>query len=350
MTTFSPLRSRRDRPRRDGAAQRRRELRLGLIGSLLVAAVLVAVGVLYAVPFGKTTYTADLSEAQSVRTGDDVRVAGVPVGTVKSLTLHKDRVSMTFTVDSSVFLGDKTSLDVRMLTVVGGHYVAVFPAGGKPLGRNSIPADRVRLPYSLAEAFQDAAAPVAAVDGNLLRRNLNSLTDSLDASPQALRDTLGGVDHFLDLLNRQRADVSKAISIADEYLNGVDTAKGELGRLVAKINVLETVLSSKRSETRTALITLNRVIDRLAGLQPAWETTLKPMAQRLADAVPELEKLGTKLDSLLTSVHGLATGLTAMLPSGGGVTVDQSQQTVPATALDPAALSPVCVPVFGQVC
>ncbi|MGX1806068.1 MlaD family protein [Nocardia sp. NPDC055321] len=338
-------RPRRSRP--DAASLRRRELRLGVAGAVLVVAVLAAVGVLYVVPFGRSTYTADLSEAQSVRVGDDVRVAGVPVGSVKSLTLQRDRVTMTFTVDSSVFLGDQTTMDVRMLTVVGGHYIAVFPAGDRPLGRGVIPADRVRLPYSLARSFQDAAAPVAAVDGDLVRRNLSGLADALEAGPGALRDTLDGVDRFLDLLLRQRTEVSKAISIAEEYLSGVDTAKGELRRLIDKINVLETVLSAKRSETRTALLTLNRVIARLAALQPAWESTLEPMAQRLVAVVPELEALGSQLDSLLDSVHGLASSLTALLTPDGGVAVDGSRQTVP---LDPAALAPVCVPVFGQVC
>ncbi|MGY2062732.1 MlaD family protein, partial [Nocardia gipuzkoensis] len=106
--------------------KRRREIRLGIAGVVLVAILAVGAGVLYVAPIGKKTYTADLAEAQSVKAGDDIRVAGISVGKVKSLELQPDRVIMRFTVDSKVFVGDQSTLDVRMLTVVGGNYVALF--------------------------------------------------------------------------------------------------------------------------------------------------------------------------------------------------------------------------------
>ena len=143
----------------------RAQLRLGVLGAVLVAAALIATGVLYVLPLSTSTYTAELAEAGSVKVGDDVRVAGVPVGTVTSIDLHSTSVTMTFTVDNDVFVGDQTTLDIRMLTIVGGHYVAASPAGTEPLGDNVIPPDRVRLPYNLAQAFQDAAQPIRDVDG-----------------------------------------------------------------------------------------------------------------------------------------------------------------------------------------
>lgn len=332
-----------DRPRRTEQAKLRHDLRLGILGAVLVVLGMVAVAVLYTVPFGRETYTAELTEAQSVRVGDDVRLAGISVGKVESLELQPERVLMTFSVDSSVFLGSETSLDIRMLTIVGGHYVALFPAGEEPLGDRMITADRIRLPYSLVQAFQDAAQPLREIDGNTLRDNLTAMADSLEASPDSLRRTLDGVEHFVDVLDQQRADVSRAIALADEYLGAVYQAKGELGRLVERINVLETVLADKRTEVRTAVEALDRVISRLAALQPAWETTLKPMAQQLAAAVPELERLGQQLQPLIDDVHALGERVGTYLPPEGGVRVDHSGATIEAP-------EGVCVPVPGRVC
>uniref|UniRef100_UPI0024564788 MlaD family protein n=1 Tax=Nocardia neocaledoniensis TaxID=236511 RepID=UPI0024564788 len=123
-----------DRPIMDEATKRARELRMGIIGLGLVVLFIIGAGIVYVVPLGKHTYTAELSEAQSVREGDDVRLAGISVGSVTSLELKPDKVLMEFTVDREVFVGDQTSLDIRMLTVVGGHYVALYPAGGRPQG------------------------------------------------------------------------------------------------------------------------------------------------------------------------------------------------------------------------
>ncbi|QLY30453.1 MCE family protein [Nocardia huaxiensis] len=334
----------------DEKTRRRRELRIGVIGAAVVVAALAAAAVLYAVPFGKTTYTAELAEAQSVKTGDDVRIAGISVGAVQSLELKSDRVVMKFTVDSDVFLGSETTLDVRMLTVVGGHYVAIQPAGTTPLGHSVIPADRVRLPYSLVQAFQDAAAPLAAVDGDTLRGSLDSLATSIESSPDGMREILDGVEHFIDVMNKQRSDVSAAIAIADEYLNGVEAAKGELRRLIDRINLLETVLSGKRTEVREAVRVLRLVVSRLAALQPSWESTLKPLAEQLAAAAPELENLGEKLGPVIDSVQGLTRQLTDAALPDGGVTIDQSGETVTAApGLQPAALT-LCVPLPGKAC
>lgn len=337
-----------DRPILDDAAKRRKEIRFGIFGAVLVALGMLAAAVLYAVPFGKTTYTAELSEAQSVKEGDDVRLAGVSVGSVESLELKPDRVVMEFTVKSDVFLGDQTSLDIRMLTVVGGHYVALFPAGNAPLGDKPIPADRVRLPYSLIQTFQDATTPLNELDGDTLRRNLAALDESLTSAPETLRTTLDTVGGYIDAIDRQRSQVSNAIAVADEYVTMYDGAKTDLGRLMDNVNLLETVLIDKRAELREAVALLNSVVQRLTALTPAWESTLKPRAQQLADALPRLEDMGGKLEPMIASTQQLSEKLRSLVIPEEGLVLDRSGQTVPApSGLD---LSSVCVPLPGKEC
>ncbi|MEU1986084.1 MCE family protein [Nocardia sp. NPDC019395] len=332
----------------DEPTKLRKQLRLGIIGVCAVVALGVAVGALYVVPLGKKTYTAELSEAQSVKTGDDIRLAGVPVGEVKSLDLQPGRVLMSFTVDRDVFVGDQSSLDIRMLTLVGGHYVALFPAGDAPLEDNPIPADRVRLPYSLMDTFQDATAPLRETDGDTLRRNLASLDTSIDAAPESLRSVLDTVGSYLDAIERQRDQVSNAIATADEYVTMYDGAKTDLGRLMDNTNLMETVLQDKRAELRQALSLLTSVVQRVSALAPSWNETLKPKVQQLADALPRLQEYGDQLEPMIASAHSLSGKLRELVGPDGGVRVDQSGTTVTAPGLDPGAL--VCVPLPGKGC
>ncbi|MFD0364160.1 MlaD family protein [Nocardia sp. GCM10030253] len=341
-----------DTPILDEPSRLRKEVRFGIIGAVLVVIGMIAAAVLYVVPFGKATYTAELSEAQSVKSGDDVRLAGISVGTVKSLELKPDRVVMKFTVDSDVFLGDQTSLDVRMLTVVGGHYVALFPAGTEPLGDTPIPADRVRLPYSLIQTFQDATTPLAKLDGDTLRRNLAALDKSVDGAPDSLRTTLDTVGGYIDAIDRQRTQVSNAIAVADEYVTMYDGAKGDLRRLMENANLLETVLVDKRAELRESIALLTSVIQRVAALAPSWEVTLKPTAQQLADALPRLEEMGSRLEPIIASAQALRQKVQGLVIPEGGIVIDRSGETVQAPpGLDPAAvLGQVCVPIPGKAC
>ncbi|MFI7671261.1 MlaD family protein [Nocardia sp. NPDC049526] len=320
----------------DEPARLRKEVRLGIIGAVLVVIAMGAAAALYVIPFGKTTYTAELSEAQSVKSGDDIRLAGISVGTVKSLELKPDKVVMRFTVDSDVFIGDQTSLDVRMLTVVGGHYIALFPAGTEPLGDKPIPADRVRLPYSLIQTFQDATAPIGKIDGDTVRRNLAALDKSVAGAPDTLRTTLDTVGSYIDAIDRQRTQVSNAIAVADEYVTMYDGAKSDLRRLMENADLLETVLLDKRAELRESIALLNSVVQRVAALAPSWDSTLKPKAQQLADALPRLEQMGGRLEPIISSAHDLSQKLQGLVIPEGGIVVDRS--------------GAVCVPLPGKAC
>ncbi|MEV6066681.1 MlaD family protein [Nocardia sp. NPDC052001] len=323
-------------------ATRRRELRYGVIATVVVLIAGGVAGATYVMPLGKHTFTAELDEAQSVKPGDDVRLAGIPVGTVKSLDLRPDRVLMNFTVDTDVFVGNETTLDIRMLTLAGGHYVALFPAGSRPLGSGHIPADRVRLPYNLIRAFQDATEPVSKLDGDAWRKNFAALQQSITANPDALRQMLGGVESLVDILNKQNADVSSALAVADEYIGAITTAKSVLGQFIRTTNLLETTLTNYRVEVRETVKTLVRIVDRIAALQPAWQSSLQPVLTQLLAAVPELERLGGTLGSLIDSVQDLGKRLGQLVLPDGGISVDQSAAVVTAPQL--------CIPVAGKAC
>ncbi|MFI6866751.1 MlaD family protein [Nocardia sp. NPDC050406] len=320
----------------------RRELRWGLYGALAVAAMLVAAAVLHFVPFGKATYTADLAEARTVQTGDEIRVAGVRVGTVSGLELREDRVRMEFTIDRSVFLGDQTTLDVRMLTAVGGHYIAAHPAGDKPLGSTTIPMDRVRLPYSLVRTLQDAAAPIDKIDGATLRENFAAMQDSLTASPEALRRMGTAMLDFVGILERQNDDISRALTVSTEYLRNISDNKSLLGTFVRQVGMLETLGLSKQAEIEETIRVLGELLARLAALEPVWRERLEPMVDALHRTLPQLKDIGARLLAVQNGFTDLRERLTAAVTPADGVTVDQSALVADAPEF--------CIPVPGRGC
>ncbi|WP_280364476.1 MlaD family protein [Nocardia wallacei] len=320
------------------------ELRWGIAGLVAAVLLIIAIGAVYVT--GTTPereYSADLAQAGSIRTGDDVRVAGIPVGKVKSLTLLPDRVRMKFTVDDKVFVGDQTALGIRMLTVVGGYYLAMQPAGTRPLGSAIIPRERVTLPYNLTQVFQDAVQPVRDIDGNVLRETLSSLSTAVDGGPDSFRAALRAVGDLTGIMDRQNADISRTLALADEYLTALRENADVLVRLITALAGMEDVIRNNKTEISEALDDLGTVLHGLSPLGRAWDTKLKERAQPLADeAIPKLQELGARLGTLLDAVRDLEQRLLPLLPGGGGVTVDQSAATI--------ALPAVCVPVPGGGC
>ncbi|MGW5227099.1 MlaD family protein [Nocardia niigatensis] len=325
------------------APARNTDLRWGLAGLGAVIVLIAAIGVVYVTGTDpEQLYRAELAQAGSIRPGDDVRIAGIPVGKVKSLTLLSDRVRMEFTAQSSAFLGDQTVLDIRMLTVVGGYYVAVEPAGTSPLGKGVIPMQRVLLPYNLTQAFQDAAQPVRQIDGDVLRQNLAVLSASVEKSPDSIRAVVRAASDLVTMMNKQNADISRTLSFSDEYLTAMRRNSDVLATLLVNLGTLENLIQNNKAQVAQTLNDLAVVLQDLTPLGRAWDHGLKDRAQPLADAIPQLQQLDSRLGDLLDALRGLGQRLLPLMPAGGGITVDQSAVTLSAPS--------VCVPVPGGGC
>lgn len=304
---------------------------------------LVAIGAVYVTgTTAERTYSAEMAQAGSVRTGDDVRLAGIPVGKVTALTLLPDRVRMEFTVTEDAFLGDQTTLDIRMLTFVGGYYLAVLPAGTKPLGAAVIPMERVIVPYNLTKAFQDAVEPVRRIDGSVFRQDLAALSTAIDKSPDAVRSTVRAAGDVVAILDEQNADISRALSIADEYLTALDANADVLADLIITLGTLEQIIQTNKVQVAESLYDLAVILQDLTPLGRAWDASIKERAQPLADVIPALEQLGGRLGALLDAVRAFEQRLLPLMPAGGGVSVDQSGATI--------QLPAVCVPLPGGGC
>ncbi|MEV0544186.1 MlaD family protein [Nocardia salmonicida] len=319
------------------------ELRWGIAGMCAAVLLLVAIGAVYVTgTTAERTYSAEMAQAGSVRTGDDVRLAGIPVGKVTALTLLPDRVRMEFTVAEDAFLGDQTTLDIRMLTFVGGYYLAVLPAGTKPLGAAVIPMERVIVPYNLTKAFQDAVEPVRRIDGSVFRQDLAALSTAIDKSPDAVRSTVRAAGDVVAILDEQNADISRALSIADEYLTALDANADVLADLIITLGTLEQIIQTNKVQVAESLYDLAVILQDLTPLGRAWDASIKERAQPLADAIPALEQLGGRLGALLDAVRAFEQRLLPLMPAGGGVSVDQSGATI--------QLPAVCVPLPGGGC
>ncbi|MGI5217830.1 MlaD family protein [Nocardia sp. CA-290969] len=324
-------------------SERDTELRWGIAGICGVLILLAAVGAVYVTQTNSgRSYSAEMAEAGGIRPGDDVRLAGIVVGKVNSLTLLPDRVRMTFTVDDEVFLGDLTALDLRMLTIVGGYYVAVEPLGAEPLGDTVIPQERVGLPYNLTQAFQDAVQPVRRLDGTVFRQDLAALAESVGESPDSIRAVIEAAHSLVDVMNRQNADISGTLAVADEYLTALNANSDVLVQLVTTLHGLENIIQNNKFQAQQTLDDLATLLGDLGPLGRAWDDTLKQRAQPLAEAIPQLQQLGDRLGALLDALRSAEQRLLPFLPPGEGVMVDQSAATIQAAGF--------CVPVPGGTC
>ena len=78
-------------------------------------------------------YKAVFSDATGVAKGDDVRVAGVKVGSVKGIEIFdRTRALVTFKVDKDQQLTDGTNATIRYRNLVGQRYISLAQGVGGP--------------------------------------------------------------------------------------------------------------------------------------------------------------------------------------------------------------------------
>src|SRR3954454_22730700 len=83
---------------------------------------------------GTRTYKATFSDVTGLNKGDDVRIAGVRYGQVKSVEVTSDNYAqVTFTVKKDVAeqLKQNTTVAVRYLNLVGQRYLALGESAGE---------------------------------------------------------------------------------------------------------------------------------------------------------------------------------------------------------------------------
>src|SRR5690606_35240337 len=133
------------------------------------------------------TYRADFVDATGVVKGDDVRVAGVKVGTVKDVEIiDRTRARVTFTVEEKARVSRATQVTIKYRNLVGQRYLSLTergesadrqpsnevigtertsPAldltvlfnGFKPLFQALSPQDLNQLSYEIIQVFQGEA-------------------------------------------------------------------------------------------------------------------------------------------------------------------------------------------------
>ena len=159
---------------RIGALPRRERLMLG-IGAVIVAAVLVAGGViLYRTSHQGKQVTAYFTETIGVYPGSTVRVLGVPVGTVDAVQPQGTQVKVTMTVNSGVAVPADAKAVVVAASVVSDRYIQLTPAysGGPELADNAvIPVSRTAVPVEVDQIYTSLYRFAQALGPNALNKN-----------------------------------------------------------------------------------------------------------------------------------------------------------------------------------
>lgn len=309
----------------DERATASRNRRNGIVGLVVIVAALAATAMAYLNPTDQNGYTAHLANSGGVRAGDQVRIAGIPVGKVTSIRLDAAVVEMKFDVERSVVVGSESTLDVKLLTPLGGHYVALDPKGVIPLGRNVIPPQRVTLPFEVNDIIQAATPLIKEVNGQVIHDTFTEVANAANKYPDAIRDLLRSANALTTSMSKSTNDFHRSLDFANNGLRAMVAGRKQLITLVEQLDILGRAYASKAVdivEFFGLLNELGRILDRVTVF---YGREIAPIVNGLEDITDTLvahpDRWGQALD-------GLGQSLSIVMPmlSGNGVVIDQHKQ------------------------
>ena len=228
---------------------------------------------------GAKDYKAVFADATGVNKGDDIRVAGVKVGTVKNVAItDRTRALITFSVDDSTVVTEATHATIKYRNLVGQRYIALTqevgsaakladgatipiartaPAldltvlfnGFKPLFQALSPADINQLSYEIVQVFQGEGGTLES-----LLAHTASVTNTLADRDQVISDLIDNLSEVLGHVADRDQQLNQLITTFRQFVGGLNSDRDAILGSLDQISQLSVQTASLVKGIRSPLV------------------------------------------------------------------------------------------------
>jgi phospholipid/cholesterol/gamma-HCH transport system substrate-binding protein len=259
---------------------------VGIISMVAIAVATTFAFFIDRIPMVKQSYEvkAEFKDGAGLQSENQVRVAGIKVGTVSGIELVEDRVVVTLEIDNGTEIPKDAFAEIKLATLLGTKFVDIEGKGGGPLLEDGdvIPLDRTAVPYEIYQASNQGTAVLEDLDGEALNDMLVELTKLTKVTQEELGVALEGLNELGTGLNDKDEELRSLLSEADDLTGLLNDEGGNINRLIDASNQVLGSLARKREDVQSLL-----------------EVT-KQMA---ADVSGLIDNNRQQLDSILTDLH-----------------------------------------------
>ncbi|MGZ5366386.1 MCE family protein [Aeromicrobium sp.] len=304
-------------------------------------------------------YKAAFTDVTGVAKGDDVRIAGVAVGSVRKIEVFKrDKAIVTFGVDAATPLTENTNVQIRFRNLVGQRYFALSQGadgakatlkpgstipesrtegaldlnvlfnGFKPVFQALSPKDTNKLAYELIQTVQGEGGNVER-----LLASTSSLTNTLAGRDKLIGDVITNLSEVLDTVGSRDKELTDTIDTLQQFVTGLKNDREAILGSVDSISGLAVETADLLKQGRPALTEDVKQLDRLTA-NLSKPKNLKRLSDEIQILPIKFNKLGnnasygSEFDFFLCGVAGnfVIPAIPGPVPGPGD---DIPAQTIP---------------------
>ncbi|HEV2889632.1 MAG TPA: MlaD family protein [Frankiaceae bacterium] len=295
---------------------------IGIAGIVAIVLLLVGSFNLDKLPIpglgGQREYTAAFTQAAGIAAENEVRVAGVRVGSVTGvkLDLPGKRVLVTFEV-KDVDLGDRTKAAIKLKTLLGTKYLELTPEGSGELAEGSvIPVERTTVPFQIYEAFNELSDTIDDVDTAQLAKALDVLSETFRDTKGNARSALTGLSALSRTIASRDAELRQLLASTKTVIAALAARDGELTRLITDADLVMQVVLQRRQAISALLDDTARLSRALTDLVRDNRAVVDPLLHNLHNVVEVLKDNLSSLDKSVAALGPFARYATNAVGNG----------------------------------
>ncbi len=239
----------------------------GLAGILIVLLV-VGVGQSFAsIPqlFAQPTYYGQFTDSAGINPGDKVRIAGMEVGSVKSLAIEGDHVLVGFSL-GNMQIGTDSRMAIRTETILGKRAIEVEPRGDKVLKpRGVLPVGQTTTPYQIYDAVFDVTKAAQGWDLQTVKQSLNVLSETIDQTYPHLSAALDGVARFSDTIGKRDEQFKQLLANANKVAAVLGNRSEQINRLAVNAQSLLAAVNERGRAIDYLLTNISKISQQFTG-------------------------------------------------------------------------------------
>lgn len=282
--------------------RKRDPLKIGATGIVvLVLSIVVALNFQSLPVVGGKGYQANFSEAAGLRSGNEVRVAGVKVGQVSDVELEGDHVAVSFRVNDA-WIGDNSTAAIKIKTLLGQKYLSLDPQGEREMSTSDpIPMQRTMAPYDVIEAFSGLSDTVGDIDSKQLADSFNTMSQTFADTPGQVRGAVNGLSALSQTISSRDQQLQQLLKNTSNVSKTVADRNEEFEKLLSDGNQLLQEVHSRRESIHQLLVGTQRLSTELSGLIDENSGQLRPALEQLDRVTKLLQRNQGNLDKTLQS-------------------------------------------------
>ena len=254
--------------------------------------------------------TAEFPRTISVYEGSDVRVLGIPVGQVDSVTPNGTTVKVKISYDADIDIPSDAKALIVSPSVVGDRFIQLTPVytgGAKMRDGASLGVQQTSSPLELDEIYQSiddltvALGPDGANSNGALTDLLSTTAENFRGQGKKVNQTITDLGRLTGTLDNNKDELFGSAAELEKFVATLAKNDTVVRRFNSSLSSVSDLLAGERDELSASLSNLATALNKVQTFVKDNKALLKANITGLSKVSQTLVKRRVELDQILKS-------------------------------------------------